>query len=90
MDDTTLIAAAAVVAGVAIFGLSKPVGQSLNDVTGVIPWLENVIVPGSVATNNPMTSSPAIAQGHGLPSPLANPALPFNVMTLGIFSGLFK
>lgn len=41
--DTLLIVGALVIGGVAIYGLTKPVGQSLNDVTGVIPWTENVI-----------------------------------------------
>lgn len=39
-DDTLLIIAALVIGGVAISGLTKPVGQSLNDVTGVVPWTE--------------------------------------------------
>jgi len=41
--DTLLIVAAIAIGGVAIYGLTKPVGQSLNDVTGVIPYTEGVI-----------------------------------------------
>jgi len=42
-SETLLIIGAVAIGGIAIYGLTKPIGQSLGDITGTIPWVEGQI-----------------------------------------------
>lgn len=45
-SETLLIIGAIAIGGIAVYKLAAPVGESLNDVTGVVPFVQGQITSG--------------------------------------------